>query len=92
MAIHSRLSQDRIYAISQDSGLSDKAKDDLITELPGLTVDINELSFSMFSGYLTIGKVDGASVDTDKEIFYWYVPYFLMKSLLNELFVILVFF
>ena len=56
-----RLSPTRIAAVKADDGYSDDALDDLITYLPGLST---EMTFNMFSGYLT--------ANSDRELFYWF--------------------
>jgi hypothetical protein len=42
-------------------------KDQLITELPGLPVDISELGFNMYSGYVNIDE------QRNTNFFYWFV-------------------
>ena len=72
--VNSYLNDDRISMINDDSGLSDSAKFDLITYLPGLTVNINSLGYHMFSGYVDVEYNDDDDVDRDiqKQLFYWF--------------------
>lgn len=72
--ITSYLSENRINNINSDSGLSANAKSDLITYLPGLTVDINDLNYNMYSGYIEIDNTEDDNIDSDitKQLFYWF--------------------
>lgn len=73
-AVSSRLKEEYISLVAKDAGLTDVAKASLITSLPGLTVDINDLGFNMFSGYIEVDHTttDGIELTVKKELFYWF--------------------
>ena len=70
----SYLNDDTVAEIKSDSGLSSAAKFDLITYLPGLSVDINDLGYHMFAGYVDVDPNLGDDVSSDitKQLFYWF--------------------
>jgi len=71
--VTARLKDEYISSVLNDAGLSDEAKSDLITSLPGLSVDINDLGYNMFSGYVDVDhtSTDGIDADIQKQLFYW---------------------